>query len=147
MLGNIRGAAAGTNQPNPIDPCYNPAARAPAPGLTVSLFGAAERPDVQGGGEMDVNQDPKTTPPEPNDVAGSDSAFGRGVAFVVRHPIGIAQGVFFALVAIVILQNLESTSIDVLFWSVSTLPKLVLICLSMLIGAATWEVLRRWFWR
>ena len=94
---------------------------------------------------MEGNQDPKTTPPEPSD--GSGSAFGRGVEFVVKHPIGIAQGVFFALVAIVILQNLESTSIDVLFWSVSTLPKLVLICLSMLIGAVTWEVLRRWFWR
>jgi hypothetical protein len=35
----------------------------------------------------------------------------------------------------------------VLFWSVSTLPKLVLICLSMLIGAAMWELLRRLIWR
>ena len=96
---------------------------------------------------MDVKQDPKATPPEPGDVASSDSALRRGVAFVVRHPIGIVQFVFFALVAIIILQNLESTSIDVLFWSVSTLPKLVLICLSMLIGAAMWELLRRWFRR
>ena len=94
---------------------------------------------------MDVNQDPKTTPPEPS--ARSGSALGRGVEFVVKHPIEIVRGVFFALVAIIILQNLESTSIDVLFWSVSTLPKLILICLSMLIGAATWELLRRWFWR
>jgi uncharacterized integral membrane protein len=96
---------------------------------------------------MDVKQDPETTPPESSDVASSDSAFGRGVAFAVRHPIGIVQFVFFSLVAIIILQNLESTSIDVLFWSVSTLPKLVLICLSMLIGAAAWEFLRRGFWR
>jgi len=96
---------------------------------------------------MDVNQDPKTTPSESSDAPGSSSVFGRGVAFVVKHPIEIVRGVFFALVAIIILQNLESTSIDVLFWSVSTLPKLILICLSMLIGAVTWELLRRWFWR
>ena len=96
---------------------------------------------------MDVNQDPETTPSEPSDAPGSSSVFERGVAFVVKHPIEIVRGVFFALVAIIILQNLESTSIDVLFWSVSTLPKLILICLSMLIGAVTWELLRRWFWR
>ena len=96
---------------------------------------------------MNMKQDPNTTSSEPSEVASSGSAFGRGVAFVVRHPIGIVQFVFFALVAIIILQNLESTSIDVLFWSVSTLPKLVLICLSMLIGAAIWELLRRWFRR
>ncbi len=96
---------------------------------------------------MNMNQDPKTSPSEPSEAASSGSAFGRGVAFAVRHPIGIVQFVFFSLVAIIILQNLESTSIDVLFWSVSTLPKLVLICLSMLIGAAAWEFLRRGFWR
>ena len=94
---------------------------------------------------MDVKQDPKITPPEPSDVASSDSAFGRGVAFVRRHPIGIVQAVFFLLVVIIILQNLEPTSIDVLFWSVSTLPKLILICFSMLIGAGAWELLRRRF--
>jgi uncharacterized integral membrane protein len=96
---------------------------------------------------MNTKQDPEMTPSEPSEVASSDSAFGRGVAFVVRHPIGIVQFVFFSLVVIIILQNLESTSIDVLFWSVSTLPKLVLICLSMLIGAAVWELLRRLIWR
>jgi uncharacterized integral membrane protein len=96
---------------------------------------------------MDVKRDPKAIPPEPGDVASSDSALRRGVAFVVQHPIGIVRFVFFSLVAIIILQNLESTSIDVLFWSVSTLPKLVLICFSMLIGAVAWELVRRWFWR
>ena len=96
---------------------------------------------------MDVKQDPKTVPSEPSDVVSSGSVFGRGVAFAMRHPIGIVQFVFFSLVVIIILQNLESTSIDVLFWSVSTFPKLVLICFSMLIGAATGYLLRRWFWR
>ena len=96
---------------------------------------------------MDGEQDSRSTPPETSDVSSTESAFGRGLAFVVRHPIGIIQFAFFSLIAIIILQNLESTSIDVLFWSVSTLPKLVLICFSMLIGAAAWELLRRWFWR
>jgi uncharacterized integral membrane protein len=96
---------------------------------------------------MDVNQDPKTTPPEADAAGSSGSTFRRGVAFVVRRPARTVQIIFFSLVAIIILQNLEPTSIDVLFWSVSTLPKLVLICFSMLIGAAAWELLRRLIWR
>jgi uncharacterized integral membrane protein len=49
--------------------------------------------------------------------------------------------------AIIILQNVESTSIDVLFWSVPALPKLVLIFVSMFVGAAAWELTRRWMRR
>ena len=50
---------------------------------------------------------------------------------------------FYLLIVIIILQNLETTSIDVLFWTVTALPKLVLIFLSMLIGAVAWELARR----
>ena len=50
---------------------------------------------------------------------------------------------FALLVVIVVLQNLEPTSIDVLFWSMKSVPKLFLLLVSMLIGAATWEILRR----
>jgi uncharacterized integral membrane protein len=53
------------------------------------------------------------------------------------------QVAFFTLVAIIILQNLETTSIDVLFWSIAALPKLVLIFLSMIVGALAWELARR----
>ena len=66
--------------------------------------------------------------------------FGRSI---IGNPIRTAQFVFFALVAVVILQNLETTSIDVLFWSVTALPKPVLIFLSMIVGAAAWELARR----
>ena len=62
---------------------------------------------------------------------------------IVRNPIRAAQFVFFFLVAIIILQNLESTSIDVLFWSFAALPKLILIFISMVVGAAAWELVRR----
>jgi uncharacterized integral membrane protein len=63
--------------------------------------------------------------------------------FVARHPAGVVQGLFVALLAIVVLQNLEPTSIDVLFWSVPSLPKLVLILGAMLAGGALWEIARR----
>ena len=62
---------------------------------------------------------------------------------IVRNPIRTTQFLFFFLVGIIILQNLESTSIDVLFWSITSLPKLVLIFLSMVVGAAAWELVRR----
>ena len=69
--------------------------------------------------------------------------FRRVGQFIVRNPNRTAQLVFFLLVAIIILQNLESTSIDVLFWSITGLPKLVLIFLSMVVGAIAWELIRR----
>ena len=62
---------------------------------------------------------------------------------MIRNPYRTAQVVFFSLVAIVILQNLETTSIDVLFWSFASLPKLVLIFVSMVVGAVAWELVRR----
>ena len=71
------------------------------------------------------------------------SKFRRVAQFIVQNPVRSAQFVFFLLVAIIILQNLESTSIDVLFWSIAALPKLVLIFISMLVGAAAWEIARR----
>ncbi|MGH0031013.1 MAG: lipopolysaccharide assembly protein LapA domain-containing protein [Myxococcota bacterium] len=54
------------------------------------------------------------------------------------------------LLAVVVLQNLEPTRIDLLFWSVAEVPKLVLILVSMAVGVALWELgalllgLRRW---
>jgi uncharacterized integral membrane protein len=55
----------------------------------------------------------------------------------------VVQGVFVVLIAIVVLQNVEPTSIDVLFWSVPGLPKLVLILVAMLAGGLIWEIARR----
>jgi uncharacterized integral membrane protein len=79
--------------------------------------------------------------PEPS--RGSRSSWRGAARFVARHPLGVAQGIVFALVAIVVLQNLEPTSIDILFWSVPGFPKLVLILVSMVVGAAAWEIVRR----
>ena len=59
------------------------------------------------------------------------------------HPLGALQILLLILVLIVIAQNLETTSIDVLFWTLASLPKLVLILISMVVGALVWEGLRR----
>ncbi len=81
--------------------------------------------------------------------AGSENSGGFGSRLhrfgssIVRNPYRTAQLVFFALIAIIVLQNLESTSIDILFWSFAALPKLVLIFVSMVVGAAAWELVRR----
>ena len=73
----------------------------------------------------------------------SDSKVHRFGRAVVRNPYRTAQFSFFILVTIIILQNLESTSIDVLFWSIADFPKLILIFVSMVVGAAGWELVRR----
>jgi uncharacterized integral membrane protein len=85
--------------------------------------------------------EPVAAPPPPSPT--QSSAFVRSLRFIGRHPIGLLQTLFALLVGIVVLQNLEPTSIDVLFWSMKSVPKLFLLLVSMLIGAATWEILRR----
>lgn len=67
----------------------------------------------------------------------------RSARFAARHPAGVVQAFFIVLVAIIVLQNLEPTSIDLLFWSVADLPKLVLILAAMLAGGVVWEIARR----
>ena len=67
--------------------------------------------------------------------------------FLGRHPIGILQTIFVLLVAIVILQNLEPTSFQVLFWSIPSVPKLVALLSMLLAGAALWEIARRVLFR
>jgi uncharacterized integral membrane protein len=76
--------------------------------------------------------------------AGGFGARLRGIGrSIVQNPLRSVQVAFFTLVAIIILQNLETTSIDVLFWSIAALPKLVLIFFSMIVGALAWELARR----
>jgi len=85
----------------------------------------------------------------PQAAAPETPARGRGrlLGYVASHPAGVAQGLAYALLAVVILQNLEPTSIDLLFWSIPDIPKLVLILVAMLLGGVTWEVLRRMLFR
>jgi len=75
--------------------------------------------------------------------ATSGSKLKKWAGWIASHPRGVAQGIGFALLAIIVLQNFEPTSVDVLFWTVSEMPKLVLIFLAMIIGALVWEILRR----
>jgi uncharacterized integral membrane protein len=63
--------------------------------------------------------------------------------FLRRHPLGVLQGAFLLLVLVIVLQNLEPTQLDVLFWSIANVPKLVLIFGAMLVGGVLWEILRR----
>lgn len=67
--------------------------------------------------------------------------------YVAAHPLGVLQAVFFALVVVIVLQNLEPTSLDVLFWSIPVLPKLVLVVVAMAIGGLIWEIARRRLFR
>ncbi len=84
---------------------------------------------------------------DPYDTRSSPSRLGRTArgagGWLHRHPLGALQILLLILVLIVIAQNLETTSIDVLFWTLASLPKLVLIVISMVIGGLVWEGLRR----
>ena len=64
-------------------------------------------------------------------------------AFIWRYRIAFARGAALLLIVLVILQNLEPTSLDLLFWSLPSVPKLVLIIASMALGAGLWELVRR----
>ena len=85
--------------------------------------------------------------PDPYDSPRPGSKLGRpakaGGRWLRRHPLGALQILLLILVLVVIAQNLEPTSIDLLFWTVAALPKLVLMLLSMVVGALVWEGLRR----
>jgi uncharacterized integral membrane protein len=75
-------------------------------------------------------------------------SFLRGAAgLVARHPSRFAQALFVVLLATVVLQNLEPTSIDILFWSIASAPKLVVFLVAMLAGGVLWEIARRLFAR
>lgn len=63
--------------------------------------------------------------------------------FIAAHPVGIGHALLLTLVAVVVLQNLEPTSIDFLFWTVAEIPKLVILLLAMVVGGVLWEVIRR----
>ena len=72
------------------------------------------------------------------------SLFASSLQLAARHPAGVALVIAALLLVVIVLQNLEPTSIDLLFWSIAHVPKLVLILGSMLVGALTWELARRY---
>jgi len=87
--------------------------------------------------------DPSDAPTGSAESSGFGSKLRRIGGAIVKNPLRTFQVVFFTLVAIIVLQNLETTSIDVLFWSIAALPKLVLIFFAMIVGAIAWELIRR----
>lgn len=80
---------------------------------------------------------------------GPESAPGwwsRTAALSWRHRGRLLRGFALLLVIIVVLQNVEPTTIDILFWSIARVPKLILILASMGLGILFWEVGRH-AWR
>lgn len=77
---------------------------------------------------------------KPSKLARGGKTTGRWLA---AHPIGFLQILAVMLIAIIVLQNLEPTSIDILFWTLVDIPKLLLLLASMLAGGLIWELLRR----
>lgn len=75
--------------------------------------------------------------------AGGGGGVSRIGAFSWRHRALLWRATLVLLVVIVILQNVEPTTIDVLFWSIARVPKLVLIVASMAIGIVLWELGKR----
>lgn len=90
-----------------------------------------------------MNDQSDQTQTESSGSGGFGSKLAKLGRTIARNPLRTVQIVFFALIAIIILQNLETTEIDVLFWSFGALPKLVLIFISMIVGALAWELVRR----
>lgn len=62
-----------------------------------------------------------------------------------KRPKFIFWTLALVLIAIVVLQNMEPTSLRFLFWSFLAVPKLVLILISMLVGAVA-ALLLQWSW-
>ena len=77
---------------------------------------------------------------KPSRLARGGKTTGR---WLVTHPVGALRILAVLLLAIVVLQNLDPTSIDILFWTLVDIPKLLLLLASMLAGGLIWELLRR----
>ncbi|HYB12353.1 MAG TPA: LapA family protein [Myxococcota bacterium] len=76
-------------------------------------------------------------------LPGERTLVRRFAGFVARHPMGILRAIGAALLIVVILQNVEPTSVRVLFWQIAQLPKIVLILVSIALGGVLWEISRR----
>jgi uncharacterized integral membrane protein len=64
-------------------------------------------------------------------------------SWIVRHRLALLRSTLLVAFLAVILQNVEPIDVDLLFWSLSDVPKLVLILASMALGAGFWEIARR----
>ncbi len=85
----------------------------------------------------------KTGSTEATSSTGIQETLGGTLRFLGRHWRGLLRGAAVLALVVVVLQNIEPTSIDVLFWSIHGVPKLVLLTVFMALGAALWEIGRR----
>lgn len=101
-------------------------------------------------GEGPETNDAREPAPRPDTSPESSSAGASGLAragdFAWRHRAPLARGFGVLLILIIVLQNVEATRVDLLFWSLPAVPKLVLIGVSMLAGGLAWELVRRALW-
>ena len=58
------------------------------------------------------------------------------------RPKTIIWAIVIALLCIIIFQNVEDVTLDILFWSTPPLPKLVFILVAMLLGSLLTLVIR-----
>jgi uncharacterized integral membrane protein len=86
---------------------------------------------------------PPNDPSDEGSAGRTPSRFARVVRFLASHPVGVVQSLILALIIVVVLQNLEPTSLDFLFWSIPEVPKLAVLIFAMFVGGALWEIIRR----
>ncbi len=68
-------------------------------------------------------------------VESGPSKAGNALEFLIKHRRILSRVVPALLLLIIVLQNWEPTRVDVLFWSLPAVPKLVLILVSVFVGA------------
>jgi uncharacterized integral membrane protein len=83
--------------------------------------------------------EPATPAPSP----AAPSALRRSGRFLWRHRLPATWTLVLLLLLTIVLQNVEPTTLDLFFWSLPDVPKLVLILISMALGAGLWEAARR----
>ena len=81
-----------------------------------------------------------TTNKKPSALARGSRKSGQ---WLISHPVGALQLLVMFLLIIIVAQNLEPTSIDILFWTLVDVPKLLLLLISMVAGALVWELAKR----
>jgi len=89
---------------------------------------------------------PPSLPPDPSQGSAASTGSTTGTSFAQslwRHRRPLLRLLGLLLVVVFVLQNSEPTTIDFLFWSLPSAPKLVLILTGMVLGVLIWEISRR----
>ena len=76
-------------------------------------------------------------------ASGWQGQWQRATRWLRNNPATALKVLGVLLVVIIVLQNMEPTSVNLLFWQLPAVPKLVLLLAAMGIGALLRESLRR----